>query len=281
MKIKNKKYPILISIFFFILIIFYNTSYKTKKENSLNLNKEIDKFNLVTHNNKNFNNKYFSGYASLLFFGFLNCPDICPMTLSKISKIIEKYDFNSDKVRFYFITVDPERDDKQSIKEYLSYFNAKIIGVTGDKEGIKNFLKHSYFKIPPPKSLDRFSFIISYKDLIKKNFSSYDIMATLLEFTSESIVYGLNFLPEKVNSMLVTGGGYKNLHLMQNLSKKLKLKFLNEKDLKLRFDFIESELVAYLTARSIYNLPSTFPSTTGVSKPLSGGKLFKFYKKPC
>ena len=76
--------------------------------------------------------------------------------------------------------------------------------------------------------------------------------------------------------ILITGGGYRNTHLMKRLNDRLKLKFLNEEQLGIDFDYIESELIAYLSARSIYNLPITFPSTTGVSQPSSGGKLYNY-----
>ena len=59
----------------------------------------------------------------------------------------------------------------------------------------------------------------------------------------------------------------------EKLKRKIKNKFLNEKQLGINFDYIEAELIAYLSARSIYKLPFTFPSTTGVSKPLSGRKF--------
>ena len=62
---------------------------------------------------------------------------------------------------------------------------------------------------------------------------------------------------------------------MKRLKDKLKLIVYNEKQLGINFDYIEAELIAYLSARSLYRLPITFPSTTGVAKPLSGGKLFK------
>ena len=62
---------------------------------------------------------------------------------------------------------------------------------------------------------------------------------------------------------------------MKRLKDKLKLKIYEETQLGINFDYIEAELIAYLSARSIYKLPFTFPSTTGVSRPLSGGKLFK------
>ena len=62
---------------------------------------------------------------------------------------------------------------------------------------------------------------------------------------------------------------------MKRLEERLKIKFFKEKQLGLQLDYIESELIAYLTARSFYRMPFTFPSTTGVSKPSSGGTLYK------
>lgn len=142
-------------------------------------------------------------------------------------------------------------------------------------EEVTKFLRDEFFKKIPPKSLDRNSFIATYKKLIQKNYSSKDVMATLLEFTLESIVISLELLPKKIKNIIVTGGGYKNSYLINRLSKRLELNFLDEKELGIEFDYIEAELIAYLSARAIYKLPFTFPSTTGVLKPLSGGELFK------
>jgi anhydro-N-acetylmuramic acid kinase len=147
---------------------------------------------------------------------------------------------------------------------------------TPDKKVITNFLNHEFFKKTPPKSLDKHSFIEFYNELLKKKYSNADFMATLAELTIESIVSSLKFLPHKVNSVLITGGGYRNIHLMKRLEDRLRLKLLNEKQLGIDFDYIESELIAYLSARSIYKLPITFPSTTGVLRPLSGGKLYNY-----
>ena len=147
---------------------------------------------------------------------------------------------------------------------------------TPDEKLIKKFLEHDFFKKPPPKSLDKFSFIDFYNELLKKNYTKADFMATLAELTIESIAFSFMFLPHKVNSVLITGGGYRNIHLMNRLEDRLRIKFLNEKQLGIDFDYIESELIAYLSARSIYNLPITFPSTTGVLQPLSGGKLYSY-----
>ena len=101
-------------------------------------------------------------------------------------------------------------------------------------------------------------------------------MATLADFTVETIVTSFDFLPKKVQQIIITGGGYRNINLINRLRDRLKIKILNEKQLGINFDYIESELIAYLSARSIYNLPITFPTTTGVSKPSSGGKIYKF-----
>jgi anhydro-N-acetylmuramic acid kinase len=101
-------------------------------------------------------------------------------------------------------------------------------------------------------------------------------MTTLAEFTIETIAASVELLPKKVKNIIITGGGYRNIHLMERLKDKLKIKIFNEKQIGIDFDYIEAELIAYLSARSIYKLPFTFPSTTGVSKPSSGGKLYKY-----
>lgn len=141
---------------------------------------------------------------------------------------------------------------------------------------VDNFLKHSFFKKHYPKSLDRNSFIDNYNQLLNENFSISNTMATIAAFTIESIVEGLKLLPQKVKNILITGGGYRNSYLIKILKRRLDISFLDENDVNLNFDYIESELIAYIAARSINNLPITFPSTTGVLEPLSGGRLFKY-----
>ena len=143
------------------------------------------------------------------------------------------------------------------------------------KYEIKKFLEITFFKTQPPKSLDRDAFLSIYLELIQKNYSIKDIMATLAEFTIETIAISIDLLPKKISNILITGGGCRNTHLMSRLKERLKTNFISETQLGSDFDYIESELIAYLSARSFYNLPFTFPSTTGVSKPLSGGKMFK------
>ena len=144
------------------------------------------------------------------------------------------------------------------------------------REEVVKFLKFDFFKKLPPKSLDRQTFIYFYEELVKKNYSVNDIMATLAELTVETIAISLELLPKKVQKIIISGGGYRNINLVNRLRDRLKIKIFNEKQLGINFDYIEAELIAYLSARSIYNLPITFPTTTGVSKPSSGGNLYKF-----
>ena len=97
------------------------------------------------------------------------------------------------------------------------------------KSEIEKFLKHDFFKIIPPKSLDRNKFSPQYNELIKKQFSVHDTMATLAEFTVETIVTSFQLLPKKVKNIIITGGGYRNIHLMNRLKDRLQMNILNEK----------------------------------------------------
>ena len=145
-----------------------------------------------------------------------------------------------------------------------------------NKKLVESFLSNQFFNKKPPKSLDRNSFISFYDELLSHNLSVPDTMATLAEFTIDSIVVALNYLPKKIKNILITGGGYKNKYLMECLKKRLDVTFLNESESTIQFDYVESELIAFLSARSLYNLPFTFPKTTGVLEASSGGELYTF-----
>ena len=176
--IKLKIFILAISLV--VLGIICISVFSSNKKESLYLSKSVDKFNLITHSNEKFDNKLFSNYPSLIFFGFLNCPDVCPFTLTKISEIINKLKDKSDFMRFYFVTVDPERDKLEDLKEYLNAFNPKIIGVTGSNIGIKNFLKYMYvYKKEIP--LDNNNYTIDHSSqifLFKKNGSFFGTIST-------------------------------------------------------------------------------------------------------
>ena len=177
----NKKFKIfLLAIFLVISGTIFINIFTLNKNETLSLSKNINQFKLITHANEKFDNTFFSDYPSLIFFGFLNCPDVCPFTLIKISEIIDKLKNQSDLIRFYFVTVDPERDTIEDLKEYLNAFNPKIIGVTGSNIGIDKFLKYMYvYKKEIP--LDDNNYTIDHSSqifLFKKNGSFFGTLST-------------------------------------------------------------------------------------------------------
>ena len=78
----------------------------------------------------------FAGRWMLVFFGFANCPDICPTTLVEVSLILKELGGDADKVQPLFISVDPERDTIDELANYLPNFDERIVGLTGTVEQI-------------------------------------------------------------------------------------------------------------------------------------------------
>lgn len=108
-----------------------------QKATSLHTNpRELPDFSLSNHLNAPFSNKDLVGHWSLIFFGFTNCPDICPITLNVIEQAITKLHNFDDIPRTLFISVDPKRDQPAKLKEYVEHFNHDVIGLTGSKEQI-------------------------------------------------------------------------------------------------------------------------------------------------
>lgn len=145
-----------------------------------------------------------------------------------------------------------------------------------NKDLVKKYLEeYEFFKKSMPKSLDRNEFNCFSNDL--HSFSTEDGAATLAHFTASSIAHSLKML--KIKKLILTGGGRKNLFICQLLENEFKLTVMNIDECKLNGhkldgDFIEAEAMAFIAARSLYKLPYTFPSTTGVKKPLSGGIIY-------
>ena len=177
----NKKLKIfLLAIFSLVLGIICISVFYSNKNETLYLSKNVNKFKLITHSNEKFDDKFFSNYPSLIFFGFLNCPDVCPFTLTKISEIIHKLKDKTDLMRFYFVTVDPERDKIEDLKEYLNAFHPKIIGVTGSNIDIENFLKYMYV-YKKKIQLDNNNYTIDHSSqifLFNKNGSFFGTLST-------------------------------------------------------------------------------------------------------
>jgi protein SCO1/2 len=97
-------------------------------------------FVLTTQNGQNFSDADMLGRPYLVFFGYTHCPDICHTTLFELSEIMRALGPNAN-IGGMFVTVDPERDTPQTLKDYLSSFDPRIVGLTGAHEALDPMLK--------------------------------------------------------------------------------------------------------------------------------------------
>jgi len=108
-----------------------------EKKNDIISSYSGSSFILKNVNNETITEKSFQGPLTAIFFGFTNCPDICPMTLSNLNQVLEKLNNDEiEKFNVYFISIDPEKDSPEVIKSYLDSFKNKIYGITGDPQKI-------------------------------------------------------------------------------------------------------------------------------------------------
>ncbi len=142
---------------------------------------------------------------------------------------------------------------------------------TANTAALARLLDHRHFDAPPPKSLDRFAFSMAPLD----GLSLEDGCATLTAFTAETVARALRFAPQPVARVIVAGGGVRNPVLRQAIAERLDGGVRLEPAAALGWDAdaLEAELMAYLAMRSLKRLPLSFPGTTGVAQPQTGGRL--------
>jgi len=136
---------------------------------------------------------------------------------------------------------------------------------------IEKWMDNDYFKQPPPKSLDRDYFNVDEVNSL----SLEDGAATLVAFSVACLKEAISMYPKKVNNWYVSGGGAHNPTIMTMLNEVLgnNVKTLNT--IGLDGDYIEAEAFGHLAVRRLYDLPITFPRTTGISLPSTGGVINK------
>lgn len=108
-------------------------------------------FRLTDHEGQPVGPETLIGRASLVFFGFTYCPDVCPTTLSEITSWLDALGEDAEQLNVVFITVDPERDTAEAMAEYLGYFHAAIRGWTGPADQIAraaDSFRASYQRVP-------------------------------------------------------------------------------------------------------------------------------------
>ena len=146
-------------------------------------------FSLKDINNNLITEESFEGPLTAIFFGFTNCPDVCPMTLNSLNLVMKNLDKKKkEKFKVFFVSIDPERDTPEIIKDYLSSFENKIYGITGDPKKVfllsqswgvlsekiftedGNYLinhSSSIMLLKNGKYLDRISHHAAYEDIFK------------------------------------------------------------------------------------------------------------------
>ena len=171
-------------IFLFIMLPIF-LSMQDKKDESIASFKGSD-FSLKDMNNNTITQESFNGPLTAIFFGFTNCPDVCPMTLNKMDIVLDKLKNKKRNIKFFFISVDPERDTPKVVKNYLSNFDNNFVGITGEPEKIfllyqswgvmskKIFLENGEYNIDHSSPVillkdGKYVAMISHRDDIKKS----------------------------------------------------------------------------------------------------------------
>jgi protein SCO1/2 len=108
-------------------------------------------FSLLDQTGRPVTDRDFKGKPSLLFFGYTNCPDVCPTALAAIAADMKALGPDAGKVNFIFVTVDPARDTPKRLTEFLSTFDPRIHGLTGTPAQIAQIAREYnvyYHRIP-------------------------------------------------------------------------------------------------------------------------------------
>jgi anhydro-N-acetylmuramic acid kinase len=164
----------------------------------------------------------------------------------------------------------------------LDDFMYRVIGQRFDCEGrmaaqgrideawIARALEHPFFALPPPKSLDRNDFA----SLKLREVSPADGAATLTAFTAAAVARIVPLLPKPPKSWIVAGGGARNLTMVRMLRERVRPATVEAADtLGWSGDAIEAQAFGFLAARGLKGLPLSYPATTGVPMPMTGGVI--------
>ena len=101
--------------------------------------RQLSGFHLISDQNMNFAIDDFKGKWSILFFGFTFCPDICPLTMKQLSNVKEELKDKANRINFYLVSIDPDRDSPENLRTYLDNFDKEFIGLTGEIDKIYKF----------------------------------------------------------------------------------------------------------------------------------------------
>ncbi|MBN44135.1 MAG: SCO family protein [Rhodobiaceae bacterium] len=173
------------SIYFFMNKDYYQNTTVQKIENQDAL--PGGHFTLKKQDGTIFDSKI-SNKLMLIYFGFTYCPDVCPTTLIKMADVIDRLGDDSDNVNSIFISIDPERDKEEVIKDYVSAFHDEIIGLTGSEEQISSVAKDwgVYYQKENIEGSDEYT--VNHLDII---------------FLANANAEYVDFFPPKIQSALI------------------------------------------------------------------------------
>ena len=150
---------IVVTIFVGIFII---TQYKNKKGNNIEIG---GSFKLIDQKGEQYLSEL-SGKKKIIYFGYTFCPDVCPIDILKISRLVDQKPELIKDFDFIFITVDPERDDQSQMKNFMSNFNDKLIGLTGETKDIDNVLSKFRIYVKRNKKIGDDNYLVDHSSLI-------------------------------------------------------------------------------------------------------------------
>lgn len=155
-----------ILVFFFVIVVivlllwgsWFGKDFKPKEKEFpsatiLQVPVPLPSFLLIDHMGKSFTINNLSRKWTFMFFGYTNCPDVCPLALVNFNGLYHNLAKDGDllNTQFVFISVDPQRDNVANLKEYVTFFNKDFIGVTGKLEMIESLthpLGVAYRRVP-------------------------------------------------------------------------------------------------------------------------------------
>jgi cytochrome oxidase Cu insertion factor (SCO1/SenC/PrrC family) len=119
-------------------------------------------FTLTDHNSEKFRLADQRGKVILLFFGYTSCTEACPVILGRVNSVFKKLGPEREKVLAVFISVDPQRDTPQVLREYVKYFSSQTVALTGKKEEIDAVVKRYGAKYEIEKSDSALGYHVSH-----------------------------------------------------------------------------------------------------------------------
>jgi protein SCO1/2 len=142
----TSRYPLIVFGIGLALLLFYlvgTSGQPDRGARSLGAGQgpEISEFTLVDQTGAPISKKDVLGKPSVLFFGFTFCPDVCPTTLASMTAYLQQLGPDADRINAYFVSVDPERDTADVLGSYLSSYDPRIRGITGDRAQIEKLAK--------------------------------------------------------------------------------------------------------------------------------------------